>query len=482
MDVRDDKNAQLDSENSDDLMREEEKLRSIPAIKTPQQKRALLKLDLLLIPTLGLFYFLSFLDRSNLGNVRIIGLQKDLRMTDHDFSMALTITFIPYILIELPSNLLVKRIGAGIQIPLIVTIWGLITCLQGLVTRTEMQFRIALFWGTICIAGAVSGLLTFEIIKLHGRWGHPGWSWVFLIEGFVTVLFGIIGFFVLPSRIESVWILTEAEKASTASSASSSLMLLTSSIEKYPPKSTGRQVWEAFKSPHVVLLNVAQFACAGNTNSLAYFTPTSKYFLFEFGYSPSATQLFSVPPFALAFLFLLGLSYWSDSRQSRGVACSISAALSIIGFAIFYASGQEKVRYGSLFLSVPGAYGVGPSLAAWTADNSEPHMRKATAIALGTMVANSGGLFSIFVLGHKPRYYLPTAINLFLGVLIIACSVSNMVWLRYAQKQKVARRNDILQNFNSGKAEPQGTSEQDVAAAQAWDHLGDQHPDFKYIY
>ncbi|OAV92357.1 hypothetical protein, variant, partial [Puccinia triticina 1-1 BBBD Race 1] len=312
MDIRDDKNAQLDSETSDHFMREEEKSHSIPAIKTPQQKRALLKLDLLLIPILGLFYFLSFLDRSNLGNVRIIGLQKDLKMTDYDFSMALTITFIPYILIELPSNLLVKRIGAGILIPLIVTIWGLITCLQGLVTsyqgllvsrfflglvegglypaiilylssfytRTELQFRIALFWGTICIAGAASGLLTFEIIKLHGRWGHPGWAWVFLIEGFVTAVFGILGFFVLPSRIERVWILTEAEKAhllsrlETASSSSSSLTLSNSFIENYPPKSTGRQVWEACKSPHVVLLNVAQFACAGNIYSLAYFTPT----------------------------------------------------------------------------------------------------------------------------------------------------------------------------------------------------------------
>ncbi|KAA1083650.1 hypothetical protein PGT21_002527 [Puccinia graminis f. sp. tritici] len=58
-----------------------------------QEKRALLKLDLLLIPILGLFFFLSFLDRSNLGNVRIIGLQKDLDMSDYDFTMALTVTF-----------------------------------------------------------------------------------------------------------------------------------------------------------------------------------------------------------------------------------------------------------------------------------------------------------------------------------------------------------------------------------------------------
>ncbi|KAA1083660.1 hypothetical protein PGT21_002914 [Puccinia graminis f. sp. tritici] len=504
----------------------------IPQPSNPSRhQRALLKLDLLLIPVLGLFYFLSFLDRSNLGNVRIIGLQKDLDMTDYQFSMALTVTFIPYILIELPSNLLVRRIGAGILIPAIVTIWGLVTCLQGLVTsyhgllvsrfflglvegglypaiilylssfytRTELQFRIALFWGTICVAGAASGLLTYAIIKLDGQWGHPGWAWVFLIEGFVTAVCGVIGFFILPARIETVRILTEEEKtllilrleaaSTTGSNAIASDPDLSS--HQYPAKSTMTQVWEACKSPHVILLNVAQFACAGNIYSLAYFTPT---IVNSFGYSPSATQLFSVPPFGVALIFLLGISYWSDARQARGLACSISAVLSIVGFAIFYASGHEQVRYGSLFLSVPGAYGVSPSLSAWTADNSAPHMRKATALALGTMVGNSGGLFSvwIFVLGHKPRYSLPTAINLFFGVLIIACSILNTLWLSHAQKRKVARRNEILEKFgpleggkafDEAKLEPEDRpSKQDLASAQAWDHLGDQHPDFKYIY
>ena len=104
------------------------------ASKTALERNAVRKLDFLLMPILGLYFFLSFLDRANLGNVRIVGLQTDLRMTDYDYSMALTMTFIPYILVDLPSNLLIRRIGAGIHIPLMVTIWGLVTCLQGLVT------------------------------------------------------------------------------------------------------------------------------------------------------------------------------------------------------------------------------------------------------------------------------------------------------------------------------------------------------------
>ncbi|POW01469.1 hypothetical protein PSHT_12528 [Puccinia striiformis] len=443
-------------------------------------KRAKLKLDLLLLPILGLFFFLSFLDRANLG------LQKDLHMTDYDFSMALT----------------VHKIGAGIQIPLTVTIWGLITCLQGLVTRFTIiatgdfsyldsswawlrvdytllwystyqrftpdlncSFRIALFWGTICISGAASGLLTYAIIKLHGHWGHPGWAW---IEGFFTVIFGIIGFFVLPSSIGTVKILTDAEKSGTSEG-----LIFASNFLGYPAKSTILQVWEAFKSPHVILLSIAQFGCASNIYSLAYFAPT-------------------IPPFAVGFIFLVGMSYWSDKRQTRAHASVISAVLSIIGFAIFYASSSAKVRYGSLFISIPGAYAVSPSLGAWTADNSEPHKRKATAIALGAMVANSGGLFSIFVLGKKPRYHLPTAFNIFFGVAIIVCCILNTIWLSHAQKKKAAKRNDILEKFGlrsasaSFKQEENESqdqlSEHDMMSAKAWDDLGDQHPDFKYIY
>ncbi|KAI7941672.1 hypothetical protein MJO29_013746 [Puccinia striiformis f. sp. tritici] len=497
-------------------------------------KRAKLKLDLLLLPILGLFFFLSFLDRANLGNVRIIGLQKDLHMTDYDFSMALTVTFIPYILIELPSNLLVHKIGAGIQIPLTVTIWGLITCLQGLVTsyrgllvsrfflglvegglypavvlylstfytRSELQLRIALFWGTICISGAASGLLTYAIIKLHGHWGHPGWAWVFLASlrevlagvlvddltsvNHLTLNFNLIS--ILPLHAEKRCLISRLGPAWMSSTSFTSSATY---IQRYPAKSTILQVWEAFKSPHVILLSIAQFGCASNIYSLAYFAPT---IVNTFGYSPTTTQLFTVPPFAVGFIFLVGMSYWSDKRQTRAHASVISAVLSIIGFAIFYASSSAKVRYGSLFISIPGAYAVSPSLGAWTADNSEPHKRKATAIALGAMVANSGGLFSvwIFVLGKKPRYHLPTAFNIFFGVAIIVCCILNTIWLSHAQKKKVAKRSDILEKFGlrsasaSFKQEENESqdqlSEHDMMSAKAWDDLGDQHPDFKYIY
>ncbi|KAJ8090738.1 hypothetical protein PM082_018304 [Marasmius tenuissimus] len=66
------------------------------------------KLDLFVLPTVAMFYFLSFLDRTNIANARVAGLQTDLKMSNKEYSIALTVTYIPYILAELPSNLVLK--------------------------------------------------------------------------------------------------------------------------------------------------------------------------------------------------------------------------------------------------------------------------------------------------------------------------------------------------------------------------------------
>ena len=156
---------------------------------------------------------LSFIDRVNIGNARVAGLQKDLNMTDYQYSLVLTITYVPYILVEIPAALVVKRIGANNLLPIMAIIWGLITTLQGLVTsysgllatrfflglaegglipgimlvmsrfykRDQMQLRLAIFWSAASLTGAFSGLLASAIIGMDGRAGHRGWQWIFIL-------------------------------------------------------------------------------------------------------------------------------------------------------------------------------------------------------------------------------------------------------------------------------------------------------------
>lgn len=82
------------------------------------------KLDLHVLPPLFILYFLSFLDRGNIGNVKIQGFEKSLGMSGQDYSIALCIFFVPYILFEVPSNLILKCLSPRIWLSILVTGWG----------------------------------------------------------------------------------------------------------------------------------------------------------------------------------------------------------------------------------------------------------------------------------------------------------------------------------------------------------------------
>jgi MFS family permease len=136
-------------------------------------------------------------------------------MSDHQYSLALTITYIPYLAVEIPAGLVLKRVGANILLPTMATLWGLTTALQGLVgsyhgllvarfflglfegglppgitlvlsrfyKRDQIQLRVALLFTAASLAGAFSGLLASAILGMDGRAGHRGWQWIFILVG-----------------------------------------------------------------------------------------------------------------------------------------------------------------------------------------------------------------------------------------------------------------------------------------------------------
>jgi MFS family permease len=192
------------------------------------------KIDLHVIPFVVLFYFLSFLDRTNIGNATLVGLTQDLNLTDYQYRIALTILYIPYILAEIPSNLIIKKVGPNYWLSILVILWGIVGTLQGIVTNArglwidrfflglteggilpgiilylsawykphELQFRIGLFWSASSLAGAFAGLLAAAIGLMDHVGGLHGWSWIFILEGIITVIIGINGFFLclIPFR------------------------------------------------------------------------------------------------------------------------------------------------------------------------------------------------------------------------------------------------------------------------------------------
>ncbi|GAB1316860.1 hypothetical protein MFIFM68171_07070 [Madurella fahalii] len=180
------------------------------------QKAILRKMDLRLIPMLAILYLLSFLDRGNIGNAKIEGLQEDLNMTNDQYNMTLTVFFFTYCAFEVPSNLLLKKLRPSRWLPTIMVAWGLVMTLMGIVqgysgllaariflgvteaglfpgvayyltmwyTRGELQLRQAMFFSAASIAGAFN------------------WVNIFVYWGIVCPLYGIS--FFLPTIIREL--------------------------------------------------------------------------------------------------------------------------------------------------------------------------------------------------------------------------------------------------------------------------------------
>lgn len=88
------------------------------------ERRVLRKCDLHVLPILYTLYMLSYLDRINIGNARIEGLEKDLGMSGNDYNIAVQVLFVPYILLEVPSNIMLKRVAPSTWLSLIMFVWG----------------------------------------------------------------------------------------------------------------------------------------------------------------------------------------------------------------------------------------------------------------------------------------------------------------------------------------------------------------------
>ena len=158
-------------------------------------------------------YLLAFLDRTNIANASVFGLQNDLKLTGSQYNTALTMFFVPYIAFEIPSNIILKRLKPHIWLSGCMFLFGLVTICQGLVQnwsgllatrfflglaetgmfpgsfyligmwykRSEAQKRYSFFFGSTSLAGAFGGLLASAIGKMGGMRGYLGWRWIFIL-------------------------------------------------------------------------------------------------------------------------------------------------------------------------------------------------------------------------------------------------------------------------------------------------------------
>ena len=111
------------------------------------ERRLITKIDMRVIPVLSIMYLLAFLDRTNIANASVFGLVKDLGLKDTQYNTALTIFFVPYVIFEIPSNIILKRLKPHVWLSVCMFMFGVVTICQGLVQNFSGLVATRFFLG-----------------------------------------------------------------------------------------------------------------------------------------------------------------------------------------------------------------------------------------------------------------------------------------------------------------------------------------------
>lgn len=178
------------------------------------ETRMVRKVDMVIMPIMGVLYLLNYVDRSALASAKVYGIMTDLNMTTNDFASAISILFAGYIPFQIPSNLLMTKISRpGLYICAAATIWGAVSGCTGAVqsyhgllavrvllgateavffpgviylmsawyTKKELGKRLGALFIFQSIGSAFGGFIAAACLTLDGRYGIAGWRWLFIV-------------------------------------------------------------------------------------------------------------------------------------------------------------------------------------------------------------------------------------------------------------------------------------------------------------
>ncbi|OQN98809.1 hypothetical protein B0A48_15155 [Cryoendolithus antarcticus] len=314
------------------------------------------KLDIHIIPVVMLLYLLSFLDRVNIGNARLYGLQEDLKMDSQQYQIAVSILFVTYILSELPSNLVLKKyVSPSRWIAFITTSWGIIATLTGVCqsyggliacrlllgavegglfpgcaiyltlyyTKHDLALRIGYLFVSAALAGACGGLLAYGIGYMDGIAGLRGWRWIMILEGLPTFVLGVASWWLLADSPETAYYLNAEEKALVVRRREAQLGV--SDVFDWKDVRKGLKDWKIY------VFSAGQFCQDTMLYGYSTFLPTIIKAIRPQS-SSAIVQVLTIPCYALGAITYMAAARYSDWKQIRGPIVLLFGAISVLGF------------------------------------------------------------------------------------------------------------------------------------------------------
>ncbi len=336
------------------LRKEENLANGTSTAAKPIETRTIRKLQIRLIPFLFVLYVVAMVDRINIGFAALT-MNKDLGLSSQQFSIASGIFFIGYFLFEVPSNLMLHKIGARIWIARILLSWGLVASLTGLVQSAHQLYAVRVLLGfaeagyypgivlyltywfrqreqarvlSLFLTGfAVNGIVGSPIsgfILVHVHWlSVASWRWLFILEGIPAIALGFLTYFVLPNRPSEAKFLTGEEEEW--------LQAELKREERLKMQQGRHSAMEGITNPRVWHLVVIYFGMMIGSYTLSFFAPQFVKSLSS-EYSNSLVGYVVMIPYLMALVGMIFVGRSSDRRMERRYHAAISLVVGGIGF------------------------------------------------------------------------------------------------------------------------------------------------------
>ncbi|RXW22875.1 hypothetical protein EST38_g2973 [Candolleomyces aberdarensis] len=363
-------------------------------------------------------------------------------------------------------DLRLKRFDPQIWLPTLTLFWGSVTVAQGFVTnkaglfgirfllgaaeaglfpgviyvfsvyyrRHERSWRVAIFFGGAALAGAFGGILAWAIGNMEGTAGRRGWSWIFILEGVITLAFGLFAYFVVPTWSHKAKFLTSSEKERLLArlDADSDAAL----IEKFQWKYVKQALTDHLVWGYAFLFHGFAFVLY----SLSLFMPS---IIAGLGYKSWQAQLMTVPPNTVASFSIWG-TVWLSSKVNRRAHFIIGAALvAILGYIILLTTKTPGAQYVGVHFAAAGVYTGNALLLSWPGENVSAQTKRAIAVAMQITIGDIGAIAGVLI--YRPnlsahRFRTPHLISI--GYLLFAILVT--IYLATYMSRENKRRDEVL--------------------------------------
>jgi MFS family permease len=421
-------------------------------LKEEEERRVVRKLDVCVLPVVMLLYIVAFLDRVNIASVAVTDFKRDLRLKEHEFNVGLSVFYVSYIVLELPMTMAVRRYGPRLVLPTMAVLWSVVTLFTGFVTdyagmlavrlllgateagifpglnyyistlykRGEISKRICMLFVSIALSGAFGGLLAYAIFKMDGVGGKAAWRWLFILEGVMSLVVGLLSYALLPNSAHTAYFLTEPERQIAKA------RLQTSVIEE---DAAGKGIKEAILSPLTWVSGLVQLGANTFLFGFSLFLPT---IVNGMGYTNTQVQYLIIPIYLVGATMYFITASLADRFPEQMLYMILLASVPIlIGYIILLTEQPPSIKYMATFFLSAGGYIVPGLNITWLCSIDSPRYKRAVAIGLNQTLGNIGGVIAgqIYRDQDSPDYIIGHAVSL-ASLAFAATLITIVIFLR----------------------------------------------------